>query len=189
MLKNELQEKDTYLEEKVEVLKQLLEQENEEKEELERSKQELKTQLEANIASLQGQIAELNNTIADITAKFNAEQEGRKKENEEWSRRAKAETKGLEILKKNLEEHIEDLFRWQKYLDLDTQSEVDFTGEIRPQILLDISKENFDEQVQYLAKKLEKENTNILDMLKIKEADAKALKDKKKKDKQKRTEA
>lgn len=64
-------------------------------------------------------------------------------------------------MKQNLEAHVEDLNRWMKYLDLDTQAEVDFSGEIRPQIMLDITKENFDDQLTYLAKKLDKENQVI----------------------------
>jgi len=78
------------------------------------------------------------------------------------------------------------LYRWQKYLDLNSEAEVDFTGEIRPQILQDISKENFDSQLELLTKKLSKENQDLLNLLKIKEAEKKAKKEaeKKKKDRQ-----
>ena len=138
---------------------------------------ETKLQLQEQTASLQQQIAEL-------TSKLNSEAEKRKQEEEETNKRNRAESKGLEVLKLNLEQHVEDIRRWQKYLDLDTQSEIDFSGEIRPQILLDITKENFDEQVAYLAKKLEKENSELTNYLKAKETDAKAKKvnEKKKKD-------
>jgi len=204
----ELQEKGTYLEEKVEVLKQLLEQENEEKQalenELKAKDSDLKTkdsdlklerqksvELQETKTTLQAQVVSLQEQVADLSSKFTTESTSRQKETEEYSKQSKAELKGLEVLKQNLEAHVEDLNRWMKYLDLDTQSEVDFTGEIRPQIMLDITKENFDDQLDYLAKKLGKENEEILVFLKQKETEAKAKKanqDKKKK-KEKKSEA
>jgi len=205
--KNELQEKDTYLEEKVEVLKQLLEQENEERAALEKEVEDLKTrlstreadfeaerkknsQLSENKITLEEQVSGLSGQVTDLTTKFTTESEGRKKETEEYSKRSKAELKGIEVLKKNLHEHLEDLSRWQKYLDLDTQSELDFSGEIRPQILQEISKENFDEQLLQLSKKLEKENDELTNYLKQKEMEAKVKKanEKKKKERQKKNE-
>jgi len=77
---------------------------------------------------------------------------------------------------------------WQKYLDLEKGSNVDFPGEIRPQIIVDIAKESFDEQLQYLAKKLEKENNELAQLLKQKEVEAKAKKlvEEKKRERQKK---
>jgi len=87
-------------------------------------------------------------------------------------------------MKKNLEEHLEDLHRWQKYLDI--QGDVDFEGTIRPQILSDINESQFDEQLSFLSKKLGKENDELLKLLKEKEAEQKAKKaqEKKKKERQ-----
>jgi len=138
-----------------------------------------------NKAILAEQVEGLQGQVNELTTKLAAETDSRKRENEDTTKRNRAETKGLEVLKLNLERHVEDLRRWQKYLDLDTQSEIDFSGDIRPQILLDITKENFDDQVSYLAKKLDKENTELSNFLKAKEFEAKAKKstDKKKKDK------
>lgn len=172
--KNELQEKDTYLEQKVEVLKQLLEQENEEKVALETAKRTMQFQLEEQVAALTSQVQQL-------TAKL-------EKDTDEFTKREKAEVSGLNELKKHLEYHIEDLHRWQKYLDYDKQSEVDFSGEIRPQILQDIRRETYDEQLRYLSSKLDKENQELTNYLKVKEEEAQSKKaqEKKKKERQKK---
>jgi hypothetical protein len=71
-------------------------------------------------------------------------------------------------------------------LDIESISEVDFSGELRPQILADITKEEFDDQLVYLAKKLDSENEELLNLLKAKEAEQKAKKasEKKKRDRQ-----
>jgi hypothetical protein len=174
--KNELQEKDTYLEQKVEVLKQLLEQENEEKVALQTSLSENKFQLEQQIAALTARIQELTSKL--------------EKDTDEFTKREKAEIGGLNELKKHLEYHIEDLHRWQKYLDYDKQSEVDFSGEIRPQIMQDIRRESYEEQLRYISSKLDKENQELTNYLKIKEEEAQSKKaqEKKKKERQKKNE-
>jgi len=192
--RSELQEKESYLNEKVGVLKQLLEQEQEEKEALEKElkakesdaetfKKQASELSEVKI-NLEQQVGKLQSEVTDFSSKYKVESEGRKKENEENSKRSNAELKGLGVLKQNLEAHVEDLNRWMKYLDLDTQAEVDFSGEVRPQIMLDITKENFDDQLAYLSKKLDKENHEIIEFLKQKEMETNAKKanaDKKKK--------
>ncbi len=72
-------------------------------------------------------------------------------------------------------------------MDFDKLSEIDFSGEIRPQILAEITAQNFDEQLKVLSKKLELENLSINDFLKVKETEKKAKKEaeKKKKDRKK----
>lgn len=194
---SELREKDTYLEEKVEVLKQLLEQEGEEKEALEK---QLKAELAAEKAkneelsqlkfSMTEQTNGLEGQVVELVSKLANETSSRKKEKEEYEARARVEIGGLEVLKKNLEEHIEDLHRWQKYLDIDITGEVDFVGDIRPAIMNDISKSNFDEQLAYISSKLQKENEELVNLLKSKEAEQKARKsqEKKKRDRQKKGE-
>lgn len=184
---SQLKEKDSYLEEKVTVLNQLLEQEKEEKEQLQKKTQDMSQEIEnlkKQLASLQeGELAELN-------AQLTKERAERKKEQEEWNSRSQAELKGLGVLKKNLEEHVEDLHRWQTYLDIDINAEVDFTGELRPQIMADITDSNFDDQLSYLAKKLGDENETLLTLLKIKESEQKQKKEseKKKKERQAKSE-
>lgn len=149
----------------------------EEKQNLENERKKAKD-LEASKMSLEQQLAELK-------AQLDAERADRKKENDSLSSRSRSEVSGLNVLKVNLENHVEDLNRWMKFLDLES-SEVDFGGEIRPKILQDITKENFENQVKYLAEKLAKENEEIEGFLKQKEIEAKAKKanEKKKKDRQ-----
>jgi len=133
-------------------------------------------------ASLEQQVTSLQSQLAEIASKLKSESDERKKESEKYSSRAKVELKGIALLKDNLEKHVEDLHRWQNFID--SNSEVDFSGEIRPQILSDITQQNFDEQLQYLAKKLDKENDDLVGILKQKETEAKAKKalEKKKKE-------
>jgi hypothetical protein len=191
-----MRDKNNYLEERVEVFKQLLEQENLEKEENQKIRSALQTELDSEKQkssqlneqkiSLEEQVAALTEQVSQITSKFEAESQQRKKENETTSARAQVELRGLGVLKRNLEEHTEDLRRWQKYLDFDKDSSVDFSGEIRPQIMAEMTKDNFDEQLQYLSKKLEKENADLLSLLKQKESEAKTKKaqEEKKKERQ-----
>jgi len=199
----ELKEKDSYLEEKVEVLKQLLEQENEEKEEMEKARQALQKELESlrselenekrkgqqlneNKLQLEQQVSGLEGEVTQLKTSVEQKESDRKKELDDQSKKNRVEIAGLGVLKKNLEEHVEDLHRWEKFLDINEEGEVDFTGEVRPQILSEISKETFEEQLSYLAKKLEKENGELITMLKVKEAEAKAKKanEKKKRERQ-----
>jgi len=142
------------------------------------------SELEEGKMTLEGQFGELQGQFADLTSRFENESNLRKNENEEHSKKNKVGVKGLGVLKKNLEEHIEDLYRWQKFLDFDKQSEVDFSGEVRPQLLLEISKEDFDTQLDTLAKRLDKENAELATFLQAKEAEQKLRKEQDKKKKQ-----
>jgi len=188
----EYKEKDAYLEEKVGVLKGLLEQENEEKEELTKELAETKKALEEeqnknkelqhDKKNLEGKVSSLEGQVSSLTNQLESERASRKKLEEEYASRSKVQVNGLGVMKKNLEEHIEDLHRWEKYLDI--QGDVDFEGTVRPSLLLEINESQFDEQLNYLSKKLSKENEELLKMLKEKEAEQKAKKaqqDKKKK--------
>jgi len=172
-----------------ESLEEQLRLEKEEREKLARELEEQKKksqELQESKLSLEGIVSGLEGQVADLSSKFETESQNRKKEQQDHDAKSKLEVSGLGVLKKNLTEHLEDLYRWQKYLDLDTESEVDFSGEVRPQILLDISKENFEKQLEVLSQKLAKENDELSTLLKIKEAEKKARKDadKKKKDRQ-----
>jgi len=157
--------------------------------EIERLKQELEeskkkgSDLEENKISLEQQVSELNASLEKETSERN-------REKQLYGDRAKVEMSGLNVLQKNLVEHVEDLHRWQKYLGFDAEAEVDFSGEIRPQILTEISDKNFEEQLQTLAKKLASENDDIVKVLKIKETEMKAKKEleKKKRDRQNKKE-
>jgi len=179
------QEKERDLQQEVQKLRtQLEELQQQFAEQKEKSQQlvENKTELHEVISGLQGQ-------LGNISSLFETETTNRKKEKEEYEVRAKVEVGGFGVLKKNLEEHLEDLYRWQKYLDLETESEVSFTGDIRPQVLQEITKENVETQLKVLTEKLAKENEDLLKLLKSKEAEKKTKKEanNKKKERQSKT--
>lgn len=123
----------------------------------------------------------LDNVVASLTTALNDEVEGRKKDAADFRAREKVELSGLGILKKNLEEHIEDLHRWERFLDVDSIGEVDFAGEIRPQIIKEIAQKDFDEQLLFISNKLDKENQELQKLLKVKEAEYNVKKEKEKK--------
>jgi len=169
---------------------QLKEQLNETKRKLEHADADnaaLREELMEFRASTDKEMNALKSQVEQLKKKLEEEAEARKKEKEEWEKRNQAELKGLGVMKKNLEQHVEDLRRWQHYLDFDQESEIDFSGDVRPQILSDIKGTEFDSQLEVLAKKLGKENDDLENLLKIKETEKKAKKenDKKKKQRQK----
>lgn len=190
---NELRDKNAFLEERVNVLQQLLETANQEKEtnqsnnssltsELNKTKEELseekekRSKLEEVKLTMEEQVGLLQGQVDSLSTKFETETKLRKQENEDTSSRNRAEVDGLGVLKRNLEQHIEDLFRWQKFLDAENDASVDFTGELRPQIIADISKSNFNDQLKNISAKLEKENEDLEKLLKQKEAEQKVKK-------------
>jgi len=159
--------------------------------ELERLRGELAAQKEktskANERStlLEQQMFTLEGQVSEMSEKFQAAEKGRKLELASHGNLSQVQTKALQVLKQNLTEHLEDLHRWQNYLEFDKIADLDFSGEIRPQILAEITKENFDEQLAKLSERLEKENVDLLAALKIKEAE-KAINSKKEADKKAR---
>jgi len=96
----------------------------------------------------------------------------------ERDQQARIQMAGLGVLQQHLQTHVEDLHRWQKVLDLDQISEIDFSGEIRPQIAAEIAGAPFEKQLQALTERLEKENALLGDFLKQKEAEKKRAKQK-----------
>jgi cortexillin 1/2 len=96
----------------------------------------------------------------------------------ERDQQARIQMAGLGVLQQHLQTHVEDLRRWQKVLDLDQITEIDFSGEIRPQIAAEIAGAPFEKQLQALTERLEKENALLGDFLKQKEAEKKRAKQK-----------
>jgi len=82
--------------------------------------------------------------------------------------------KGLGVLRRNLDQHIEDLHTWQKYLDSKDKTFLDFDREIRSGLVgeLDASAD-FEEELNILSGKLDSENEAMLKILKAKLAEAK----------------
>jgi len=173
---------------------QVLDDENKHlKSEIEKMRQEmddLRAQLEKekeNSNKLHQHKVELEHQIEGLNGQIFSNNEKFAKEREDNNSKGNVQLKGLGVLKKNLEEHIEDLHRWQKYLDFDKTATVDFSGEIRPQILHEIADKNYDVQLNALATKLAKENTELEGLLKGKEEEKKAQKAKEEEKKKKKS--
>jgi len=202
-LAQELEIENNNIRQEMEDVKAQLLREAEEKEALKRQLEEqsdliasLKAELEKQKKSaeelgeskftLENQITGLEGDLKNWSSKFDNESQSRQKENDATNARNKVQVSGLGVLQKTLEEHMEDLHRWQKFLDLEKDTEVDFSGEIRPGILMDISKLEFDDQLQYLTKKLDKENEELISMLKSKEMEQKVKKEQESKKKERK---
>lgn len=98
--------------------------------------------------------------------------------------------KGLGVLRRNLDQHIEDLHTWQKYLDSKDKTFLDFDREVcNPTIVHNImvivaqirsgllgeldASADFVEELNILSGKLDTENEAMLKILKTKLAEAK----------------
>jgi len=84
--------------------------------------------------------------------------------------------KGLQVLKRNLDLHLEDLSSWQKYLELDDKTTFDFEREIKPTILAELGDQEFIAQLETLSNKLDQENEAMLKIFKQKKLDSQAQK-------------
>jgi len=82
--------------------------------------------------------------------------------------------KGLQVLRRNLDQHIEDLHIWQKYLGSADRHFLDFDREVRPHLDDEINGKDFVDQLNILSGKLDGENEIMLRILKTKAAELKA---------------
>jgi len=195
-LSAQLQSENETLRQRLESLEKKFEEEKAAREaaeaELARVKAELEEErnknkgLEAGKLELQSQMVSLEGQVSELTGRFNVAEKNRKQLEENTESLSSTQSKGLGVLKKNLEEHLEDLHRWQAFLDFDKVSDVDFSGEVRPAILAEIKSSDFEEQLQKISDRLEKENAELLAHLKGKEAEKQAAlkKDQEKKERQ-----
>lgn len=81
---------------------------------------------------------------------------------------------GLDVLRYNLEQHLEDLYRWRELNDStfkDVAEDFDLG-----RVLSDISGKGFEDQLNYLDAKLQEENRSLSKILKLQEVNA-SLKD------------
>lgn len=79
------------------------------------------------------------------------------------------------MLRRNLDQHIEDLHTWQRYLDSKDKTFLDFDYEIRSGLLAELDgATDFVGELNILSGKLDFENEAMLKILKAKLADAKA---------------
>ncbi|PRP77624.1 hypothetical protein PROFUN_00485 [Planoprotostelium fungivorum] len=130
--------------------------------------QKLRELAEAKLA-LEAKLAELQQEHSEVSSSFEAFKRGQDKKKQENDERNAVQVSGLGILAQHLTDHIEDLHRWESYLDL---GELPPMGELRRNTIADIKNENFEDQLKSLSDKLDKENAALLEVLKIKESEA-----------------
>jgi len=152
--KSSLVDKESFVEEKTDVLKQLLEAEADllKGGDSGRSKDN----------DLQARLKKTQETL-DHEQKLHGVED---KILDELRARAAIEKTGLELLKKHLELHVDDLHRWQKYLTFDPESFADFEHDEAKLLASLEAKAAFADQVDFLTGKVHGENTAMAKMLK-----------------------
>ena len=75
---------------------------------------------------------------------------------------------GLDALKRNLEEHLEDLYRWRDLNGVDGGAVEDFD---LTKVIADLSGKPFEEQIAHLDSRLQEENGNLARIIKQKDAE------------------
>eukprot|EP01095_Lingulamoeba_sp_RSL-Kostka_P006826 TRINITY_DN2158_c0_g2_i1.p1 TRINITY_DN2158_c0_g2~~TRINITY_DN2158_c0_g2_i1.p1 ORF type:complete len:969 (+),score=438.61 TRINITY_DN2158_c0_g2_i1:88-2994(+) len=76
---------------------------------------------------------------------------------------------GLDVLKKNLEDHLEDLYRWRDINDEEFKEDVEEFDLSR--VISDISMKGFEEQLNYLDEKLQEENRALQRIIQLKDSE------------------
>lgn len=127
---------------------------------------EFKGELEGQIGTLEGQVGNLTGELAALRSERDAADKANNARNQ-------TELRALAVLKKNILQHIEDLHRWQKYINV--EGDVDFAGEVRPAIMTEITQKDFDGQLSDLSSKLASENGELEGVLRAKEAEKAAI--------------
>jgi len=136
------------------------------------------TELRNKKATYEEEIESLKNDVENFKAQLDNERKENNEHHQALQERTEQDTfhrKGLQVLHKNLDEHIADLHTWQKYLDSKDRIWLDFERDVRPSVNNELStKKDFIEELNLLSDKLEQENEAMLQILKTKLAEAKA---------------
>jgi len=74
---------------------------------------------------------------------------------------------GLDTLKKNLEDHLEDLYRWRDLHEIDMDEKVEEFD--LSKVISDCSDKSFEQQLEYLDGRLQEENKNLARIIKLKD--------------------
>jgi len=130
--------------------------------------------LDTRRSALQNEIDELRRKVNNEIAKRNAAAKQileLRKELENIKRRQIVQGKargGLDVLRKNLEEHLEDMYRWREL------HELDLSDEKRPfdldKVIGDIQNKTFEQQIEYLSEILSEENKSLLRIIRLKDS-------------------
>eukprot|EP01121_Diplochlamys_sp_Union-15-3_P011802 TRINITY_DN3456_c0_g1_i1.p1 TRINITY_DN3456_c0_g1~~TRINITY_DN3456_c0_g1_i1.p1 ORF type:complete len:439 (+),score=104.80 TRINITY_DN3456_c0_g1_i1:50-1366(+) len=105
---------------------------------------------------------DLENQIREWKAKFN-------KLKENADERSQLENRALDVLRKNLVEHLNDINTWKDYLEQDRKSHVPETPVIRDE--KEVKDRAFEDQVTFLKGALDSENKKLEVLLKQREID------------------
>lgn len=129
-------------------------------------------------ALFEEEIDSLKNDIENFKIQLDNERKDKEDQQRvlnERTEQAGIHRKGLGVLRRNLDQHIEDLHVWQKYLDSKDKTFLDFDHEVRSGLLAELDGANdFVEELNILSGKLGIENEAMLKILKAKLAEAKA---------------
>jgi len=128
-------------------------------------------------ALFEEEIESLKNDIDNFKIQLDNERKDKEDQQRVLNQRTEQDgihRKGLGVLRRNLDQHIEDLHTWQKYLDSKDKTFLDFDYEVRSGLLAELDGANdFVGELNILSGKLETENEAMLKILKNKLADAK----------------
>lgn len=189
----ESQKKNSYLEEKLKVVEELLKSETEERTEMEgqlsRAKEEIeklkraKKEAEEERDEYKRERDAMDREQRDMMESMDTYKTAKAKMEAEYESRNKLGLLGMDTLRKNLLEHLQDMNIWKTYLEQDRN----YTSEaIQVATESSISKSSFEDQLSALSTALSSENTKLQMLLKDREreeAEKKAAKEAEKNDK------
>jgi cortexillin 1/2 len=165
-------EKETYLEQKAAVLKQMLDKETEEKTEFEVAKEtaereaaKLKAEKEVWLKErerLQRERDALEQELYDVRDALDTLKLVKEKLESKTRERAELEGRGLDVLRKNLLEHVKDMNTWKEFLEQERDYEADTIQTKTEKEIISLS---FEEQLEYLARALSDENKRLQALL------------------------
>jgi len=134
-------------------------------------------------ALFEEEIESLKNDIDNFKVQLENERKDKEDQHRTLTERTEQDgvhRKGLGVLRRNLDQHIEDLHTWQKYLDSKDKTFLHFDSEVRPGLEGELDGvKDFVGELNILSGKLEAENEAMLKLLKAKLAEAKAAEIKK----------
>jgi len=134
-------------------------------------------ELKKKTASFEDEIESLKNDVRLFKSQLDTERRDKEEQRKLLDEQSSQDTihrKGLQVLKRNLDQHIEDLHTWRGYLEAKDKAVFDFESEVRRGLEGDLDGKDFVEQLNLLSGKLDGENDLMLKLLKQKLADAKA---------------
>ncbi|KAH3764418.1 actin bundling protein [Pelomyxa schiedti] len=136
-----------------------------------RSLVEKKALLEEHLQEVETEVEALKSNLKKETS----QKEKTENQLNEHKEQFRVNTRGLAVLRRNLDQHLDDLHRWQKYLD-GSSTEIDVVNEAAGALAEKISSLPFIEQLNVLSERLEEENVEMTNVLQEKLAHTAATK-------------